>query len=42
MARTALVHGLACSYDDIFECPKFRSGVAARLAGASLEEAHPH
>ncbi|MFI1459266.1 MerR family transcriptional regulator [Nocardia carnea] len=39
-ARTALAHGLACTHQDIVECPKFTSGVAALLAGSSLEEAH--
>ncbi|MCP2343219.1 MerR family transcriptional regulator [Actinomadura rupiterrae] len=39
-ARTAIAHGLACPHDDIFECDNFTSGVAAFLAGASLEEAH--
>ena len=41
-ARTAIAHGLACPHEDVFECPTFDSVVAARLAGASLEEAHPH
>lgn len=39
-ARTAIAHGLACPHKDIFECAKFTSGVAALLAGSSLEEAH--
>ena len=41
-ARTAIAHGLACRYDDVHDCPTYRRGVAARLAGATLEEAHQH
>ncbi|HEU4424093.1 MAG TPA: MerR family transcriptional regulator [Pilimelia sp.] len=41
-ARTAIAHALACPHDDILECPNFRSMIAARLAGSSLEAAHPH
>ncbi|MFB9837787.1 MerR family transcriptional regulator [Actinoallomurus acaciae] len=41
-ARTAIAHGLACPHEDVFECPNFADLVAARLAGASLEEAHSH
>ena len=41
-ARTAVAHGLACPHEDIFECPVFARGVAARLAGSSLAEAHAH
>jgi DNA-binding transcriptional MerR regulator len=40
VARTAIAHGLACPHKDIFECSTFASGVAALLAGCSLEEAH--
>jgi DNA-binding transcriptional MerR regulator len=40
VARTAITHGLACPHKDIFECSNFASGVAALLAGRSLEEAH--
>jgi DNA-binding transcriptional MerR regulator len=40
VARTAVAHGLACPHEDIFECANFARGVAAFLAGASLEEAH--
>jgi DNA-binding transcriptional MerR regulator len=40
VARTAVAHGLACPHKDIFECSNFASGVAALLAGCSLEEAH--
>jgi len=40
VARTAIAHGLACPHDDIHDCPNFQRGTAARLAGASLEEAH--
>jgi DNA-binding transcriptional MerR regulator len=39
-ARTAIAHGLACPHKDILECANFASGVAALLAGSSLEEAH--
>ena len=39
VARTALAHGLACAHQDIVDCPKFAGGVAALLAGSSLEEA---
>ena len=41
-ARTAVAHTLACPHEDIFDCPNFTSVVAARLAGSSLEKAHPH
>jgi DNA-binding transcriptional MerR regulator len=41
-ARTAIAHGLACPHEDVHDCPTFGSVVAARLAGASLEEAHAH
>lgn len=41
-ARTAIAHGLACSRDNIHECPNFHHVIAARLAGSSLEEAHAH
>jgi DNA-binding transcriptional MerR regulator len=41
-ARTAVAHGLACPHDDLHDCPTYRGGIAARLAGASLEEAHSH
>lgn len=40
VARTAIAHGLACPHKDIFECTNFASGVAALLAGSSLEDAH--
>src|SRR3954468_21476886 len=40
VARTAIAHGLACPHKDIFECSNFATGVAALLAGSSLEEAH--
>jgi DNA-binding transcriptional MerR regulator len=39
-ARTALAHALACPHEDIHECPNFGRGVAARLAGASFDQAH--
>ncbi|WP_067814230.1 MerR family transcriptional regulator [Actinomadura kijaniata] len=39
-ARVVIAHGLACSHEDIRECPRFAGGVAALLAGSSLEEAH--
>jgi MerR family redox-sensitive transcriptional activator SoxR len=41
-ARTAIAHGLACQHQDILNCPNFVSVIAARLAGAPLQEAHPH
>jgi DNA-binding transcriptional MerR regulator len=41
-ARTAIAHALTCSHEDIHECPNFAKVLAAHLAGASLEEAHPH
>jgi DNA-binding transcriptional MerR regulator len=41
-ARTAIAHGLACPHDTVFECPNFADVLAARLSGASLEEAHKH
>jgi DNA-binding transcriptional MerR regulator len=41
-AKEALTHALACPHDNITTCPNFTSVVAARLAGAPLEEAHPH
>jgi len=41
-ARTAIAHGLDCPHEDVHDCPNFRRGVAARLAGATLEEAHSH
>jgi DNA-binding transcriptional MerR regulator len=41
-ARLAVAHSLACRHEDIRTCPKFISGVKARLAGASLAEAHGH
>jgi DNA-binding transcriptional MerR regulator len=41
-ARTAIAHALACPHDSIFECPTFDSVVAARLAGSSIMDAHPH
>ncbi|WP_165975081.1 MerR family transcriptional regulator [Nonomuraea deserti] len=40
VARTAIVHGLACPHEDISECPTFARGIAALLAGSPLEEAH--
>lgn len=41
-ARTAIAHGMACPHEDVHECPHFHRVIAARLAGASLEEAHGH
>ncbi|MEO3890006.1 MerR family transcriptional regulator [Nonomuraea sp. B5E05] len=40
VARTAIAHGLACPHENITECSNFAGGIAALLAGASLEEAH--
>jgi DNA-binding transcriptional MerR regulator len=40
IARTAIAHGLACPHDDVHHCATFGAGIAARLAGASLEQAH--
>lgn len=42
VARDAIAHGLACPHDNVFECPNFAGVLAARMAGASLEEAHKH
>src|SRR5689334_4591907 len=39
VARTAIAHGLSCPHEDIFACADFTGGVAAFLAGSSLEEA---
>ncbi|GAA1566222.1 MerR family transcriptional regulator [Actinomadura kijaniata] len=39
-ARAVIAHGLDCRHEDILECPRFAGGVAALLAGSSLEEAH--
>ena len=41
-ARTLLTHALACRHDNIRECPNGARVRAARLAGASIEEAHRH
>jgi DNA-binding transcriptional MerR regulator len=41
-ARTAIAHALACPQEDIHECPNFGKVVAARLAGATLDQAHTH
>ncbi|MFC6882082.1 MULTISPECIES: MerR family transcriptional regulator [Actinomadura] len=41
-ARTAIAHGLACPHEDFYDCPNFTAILAARLAGASLQEAHSH
>jgi hypothetical protein len=41
-ARTLIAHGLACPHEDIRDCPNAARVRAARLAGASLEEAHGH
>ncbi|MFI6177959.1 MerR family transcriptional regulator [Nonomuraea sp. NPDC051191] len=42
VARTAIAHGMACPHENVFECSSFTGVVKARLAGASLEEAHRH
>lgn len=41
-ARTLIAHAVACQHQDIRECPNGASVRAARLAGASLEQAHQH
>jgi DNA-binding transcriptional MerR regulator len=41
-ARTLIAHGLACPHEDVRECPNHARVTAARLAGATLEEAHGH
>jgi DNA-binding transcriptional MerR regulator len=41
-AHTMIAHGLACPHEDIRDCPNAARMRAARLAGASLEEAHQH
>jgi DNA-binding transcriptional MerR regulator len=41
-AREAIDHALRCPYEDILECPNFRSLVTATLAGQPLHEAHSH
>jgi MerR family redox-sensitive transcriptional activator SoxR len=42
-ARQAIAHALACRHEaGMFDCPRFASVVAARLAGAPLSEAHSH
>jgi DNA-binding transcriptional MerR regulator len=41
-ARTAIAHALHCPHEDIHARPNFGSVVAARLAGSTLEQAHPH
>jgi DNA-binding transcriptional MerR regulator len=41
-ARAAIAHALACPHDDVLACPNYATVVAARLAGSSLAEAHPH
>ena len=39
-AREAIGHGLRCRHEDITQCPNFKAGVSARLAGQGLAEAH--
>lgn len=41
-ARDAIDHALHCPYEDIRQCPNFRSLITARLAGQPLREAHAH
>lgn len=42
-ARTAIAHVLACPHDEgVLHCSTFSDVLAARLAGASLAEAHSH
>jgi DNA-binding transcriptional MerR regulator len=40
-ARQAIVHALACSYEDILQCPNFAAVLAGRLSGQPLHQAHP-
>lgn len=42
VAQVALQHALRCKHEDILTCPNFTRGLAARIAGKPLEEAHPH
>jgi DNA-binding transcriptional MerR regulator len=42
-ARTAIAHGLSCPHPTgVFNCPNFSGAITARLAGATLDESHPH
>jgi DNA-binding transcriptional MerR regulator len=41
-AQQAITHALACPHEDIASCPNFAAIIAARIAGTSLAEAHPH
>lgn len=41
-AKEAITHALHCPHNDITTCPNFIKVIAARLAGQSLEQAHPH
>lgn len=40
VARVALQHALACSHEDLLDCPNFAAALDAKLAGKPLEEAH--
>jgi DNA-binding transcriptional MerR regulator len=41
-AKKAITHALHCPHGDITTCPNFTNAITARLAGQTLEEAHPH
>ncbi|TDD66660.1 MerR family transcriptional regulator [Actinomadura darangshiensis] len=41
-ARDAIEHGMRCPHEDVMDCPNFVGLLTARLAGRSLQEAHPH
>jgi DNA-binding transcriptional MerR regulator len=42
VARAAIEHAVRCPRQDILECPRFASIIAARLSGRPLHEAHKH
>jgi DNA-binding transcriptional MerR regulator len=39
-AREAIRHGLRCPHEDITQCPNFKAGITARLAGQPLSRSH--